>query len=215
MKLVFSYNLDKDVGNVIKSTEAVNNKTHTKFENSYIQKYGEVFTVKNIKEFIEDNIKNKSLEAESELVSIRERWHEVENVFVARAEKIFGIKYPHSIVTVYLSHNERCTYNIEKDYFFVKIRSRSSNRTIMHELFHFYTYHAFGEKLLAEGFSKNLYNDIKESLTELLNVEFADLMNGEVDKGYTQHQAMRGEIKNLWLQHKNLKEVIEILCKEY
>ena len=78
----------------------------------------------------------------------------------------------------------------------------------MHELLHFYTWHAFGKKLVDEGLSKLAYNDIKESLTELLNLEFSDLMGGKLDTGYPQHQEMRKKIKEVWKSEKDIDKLV-------
>lgn len=76
-----------------------------------------------------------------------------------------------------LAMNSRCTYHIPNKYIFVYHNSKSANQTIMHELFHFYTWHVFQNKLNNIVIPKEKYNDIKESLTELLNLEFSDLMD--------------------------------------
>ena len=65
-----------------------------------------------------------------------------------------------------------------------------------------------------EGLSSLAYNDIKESLTELLNLEFADLMKGKSDRGYPQHQKMRAEINKMWQIKKNIAEIIQQLAKD-
>ncbi|OGZ38587.1 MAG: hypothetical protein A3F21_01165 [Candidatus Portnoybacteria bacterium RIFCSPLOWO2_01_FULL_38_39] len=83
----------------------------------------------------------------------------------------------------------------------------------MHELLHFYTRHAFGKKLLDEGLSKLAYNDAKESLTELLNLEFPDLLNGKSDNGYPQHKEMREKVRALWLKQKDISFLIQELVK--
>lgn len=83
----------------------------------------------------------------------------------------------------------------------------------MHELFHFYTWQAF-HKTLKKGFSEERYNDIKESLTELFNLEFADLMGGAKDKGYAQHKAMRDKIRAIWTKNKNIKNLVRQLASK-
>ena len=208
MQLVFSYNSERDVENFIKSTESVNRKNYTKFQNMYIKTYVESFDVEKVKHFIKEYIKTNKIDIEKEINLTRARWLKIENLFIERAKKIFGIQYPEITITVYLTNNERCTYNIQENYFFVKMGSQFSNNIIMHELFHFYTYYALGKKLLENGLAKDLYNDLKESLTELLNIEFSDLMDGKADKGYPQHQEMRNEIKELWLKDKNIKSLV-------
>jgi len=211
MKLHFAYNIEKDIENFIKGTNATNSKKPTKFQISFSEKYGENFEAEKVKAFIEEQDKVNGFDANKEIVAVEARWKTAEPIFIERVEKLFGISYPAPIITVYLTHNERCTYNIEQNYFFVRIGSEFSNNTIMHELLHFYTWHAFGKKLLDDGLSKLAYNDIKESLTELLNLEFSDLMNGKRDEGYPQHQDMRAEIQKIWLVHKNISELIQKL----
>lgn len=211
MKIVFAYNIDKDTENIINGTRAVNSKKPTKFQNLFTEKYGENLEKENIKTFIKEQDKINGFDANKEIVAIEERWKIAETIFIERVEKIFGISYPTSIITVYLTHNERCTYNIEENYFFVKIGSEFSNNTVMHELLHFYTWHAFGKKLLDDGLSKLAYNDVKESLTEILNLGFSDLLGGKLDSGYPQHQEMRQKIRNLWRDKKSIFLMVQEL----
>ncbi len=139
-------------------------------------------------------------------------WRKIEAMFFKRASKIFDCKLSDTI-TVYLTHNERCTYNLKERYFFVRIGSASANVTIMHELLHFFTYEAFGAKLLAQEDSREKYNDIKEALTELLNTEFKDLMDGQVDRGYAQHQDLRLRVREYWGWDKNMGRLIQHLLE--
>ena len=152
MKIIFSYNIDKDTENIINRTRAVNSKESTKFQNLFTEKYGDNFEKEKVKTFIEEQDKINGFDANKEIVATEERWKIAEPIFIERVEKIFGISYPTPIITVYLTHNERCTYNIEENYFFVKIGSEFSNNTVMHELLHFYTWHAFGKNYWTAGF---------------------------------------------------------------
>lgn len=211
MKLDFTYNIEKDIENIIRGAKSVNSKKPTRFYNLLTEKYGSHFDVEKIKAFIEEQNARTAIDMDKEVASIEKRWKIIEPVFIDRVEKMFEISYPAPIITVYVTHNERCTYNIEENYFFVKIGSEFPNKTILHELLHFYTWHAFGKELLNEGLPELAYNDIKESLTELLNLEFSDLMSGKSDDGYPQHQEMRTKIKELWLTEKKLSLLIEKL----
>ncbi len=78
----------------------------------------------------------------------------------------------------------------------------------MHELLHFYTWHVFHDDFITSGKTEAQYNDIKESLTELLNIEFIDLMEGAHDDGYPQHAEMREKVKNLWNETKDIRKVV-------
>ena len=78
----------------------------------------------------------------------------------------------------------------------------------IHELWHFYTWYSVGKKLEKE-LGNVKYNDLKESLTVLLNVECADLMPAGVkDEGYPQHQQMREKILQKWAEHKDLNYIL-------
>lgn len=212
MKLHFAHDIDKDIENFINGTRAVNSKKPTKFQITFSEKYGENFEAEKVKFFIGEQDKINGFDASREIIAIEKRWKIAEPIFIEHVEKIFNIFYPAPIITVYLTHNERCTYNIDQNYFFVRIGTEFSNNTIMHELLHFYTWHAFGKKLIDKGLSKSGYNDIKESLTELLNLEFSDLLNGKPDTGYPQHQEIRSKIRKLWQDGENVEAILNRLA---
>lgn len=99
---------------IINGTRAVNSKKPTKFQIAFSEKYGDNFEPEKVKAFIEKQDKLNNSEASKEIVAIEGRWKIAEPIFIERVEKIFGISYPMPIITVYLIHNERCTYNIEQ-----------------------------------------------------------------------------------------------------
>ena len=70
MKLKFLYDIDKDVENVIKSTESINNQQPTKFQNFYVQKYGAGFEGEKIKSLIKKQDKENGLDVEKEIAEI-------------------------------------------------------------------------------------------------------------------------------------------------
>ena len=80
----------------------------------------------------------------------------------------------------------------------------------MHELWHFYTWEKFGEREMI-GLGMNKYNDVKEALTILLNLECSDLMNAK-DFGYPQHQNLRKIIADTWLKTKNIEGTWYAAC---
>lgn len=123
-----------------------------------------------------------------------------------RAERVFG-KTLSQDVTAYLTVNTRCPYNIENNYFFVSMLNASARKTIMHELWHFYTWQRFGSDYEVR-FGKQKYNDIKEALTVLLNIKCADLLpEGVIDTGYPQHKELREKIVAIWKDTKDIEKV--------
>lgn len=208
LKVHFKYDLDKDVDNFLRGTQSVNSSAHTKLQKLYIEKHGNVYNRETVKTFIETYIRNNHLDLSDTVVSIEQGWRPIEESFISKTEKLFGITYPTESITAYLSTNSRCTYNIRDNYFFVSIGAKSSNAYIMHELFHFYTWYAFHDELVRQGINENQYNDIKESLTELLNIEYKDLMSRVVDGGYPQHTEMRQKVGELWMATKDLHRTV-------
>lgn len=77
----------------------------------------------------------------------------------------------------------------------------------MHELWHFYTWYGLGADQ-EERISKEKYNDLKEALTVLLNVEYKDLLpEGMTDTGYPQHQEIRQRILKYWEKDRNIQNL--------
>lgn len=207
MKLVFIYDINKDVQNFINSLTSKNNNKRTEFHNLYVKQNGENFNQDSIQFFIQNYI-NK-INITTKINTIRDDWELISDDFVLRIEQLFNYNIPDT-VKVFLTSNNRCTYNVKENYFFVYINSKSTNAIIMHEIFHFYTYYVFYD--LIKDPSK--FNEIKESLTVILNLEFYDLMNGRVDRGYLQHQQLRDYISNLWLEDKNIGKIIKKILSQ-
>jgi hypothetical protein len=75
----------------------------------------------------------------------------------------------------------------------------------------FYTWYFFYKELISGSVSQEKYNDIKESLTELINTDFRDIAGVSYDKGYPQHQEMREKINHLRKEGNNVREIVKVL----
>ena len=213
MNVNFNYNQEKDIWCLLNKGKSSNNsQSPTKVYEQLVSANGENLTNEAVSAFIEKYISENKIDLQDYIAKYQKDWDEVKEEYTKRAEEIFKTKLPQD-VTAYLTINNRCPYNIEENYFFVSVPAISVRRTVMHELFHFYTWYAFGEKLTNQGISKERYNDIKESLTVILNTDFSDLLNGAVDNGYPQHQEMRTEITRLWSQDKDMDKLIVELSR--
>ena len=197
-KLTFSYNLDKDIWCIANKGKSSNNSPHpTKIYQEILGRYGINPGNENINDFIEHYLRENKISPESYINKYQDEWTAVSAEYHTRAESVFGIVLPIAI-TVYLTINNRCPYNIGDNLFFVSFPRESVRKTIMHELWHFYTWYGLGqeqEKLLGN----ELYNELKESLTVLLNLVCTDLLpQGVKDEGYPQHQELRTKAIELW-----------------
>lgn len=205
--MIIKYDLEKDKENFLNSLRSKNNPTPTTLHKEYFAIYGEDIKEEKVEKFLKEKSEETHLTEKGK--GITKEWMQVEATFAMRAAKIFGVKIEETIA--YLTTNQRCTYNLTERYFFVYGESKSPIRNIMHELLHFYTYDALYKELAQKGVGGKEYNDIKESLTELLNIEFSELMRGFRDEGYPQHQEMRKRIRSLWTESHDVRKVIGAL----
>jgi hypothetical protein len=206
-KVDFIYNREKDIWCLLNKGKSSNNsQTATKVYEELVSTCGENPNTVETSTFIDKYIKEKQIEVGTLSEEFEKDWNTVAKEYYKRAEDIFGVFLPEK-VTAYLTINTRCPYSIENKYFFVSVSNVSARRTIMHELWHFYTWEKFGTDI-EEKLGKQKYNDIKEALTVLLNVECADLLpEGVTDSGYPQHQEMRSKITEVWKETKDIEKV--------
>ncbi|MHB9010676.1 MAG: hypothetical protein ACYC49_00395 [Ignavibacteriaceae bacterium] len=197
--------------NFVKSASSINNNEPTRFQETYFKKYGNKIVPSKVKRFIREYLFTNCIDTTSKLETIATRWRAIESVFIKRANAIFRINSLTPSIHIYLTTNNRCTYNLKKKYFFVYIESKNTNHIIMHEFFHFYTWKVLSPNLRKNKISLSRYNDIKESLTEILNLEFPDMLKGAKDNGYPQHREIRNHIRNFWRKQPNMKKLLDSL----
>jgi len=211
MKISFEYNQEKDIWCLLNyGKKSMNSSTPTKMYEELVAKYGEYPTIEQSISFVNEYKKINNLNEEDYVRKYTEDWLSVDEKYKEIAERVFGISLPDDVVA-YLTINNRCPYSIEDNMFFVQIPAYSSRKTVMHELWHFYTWQAFGKEW-EEKLGKQKYNEIKEALTVLLNVECRELLpSGVIDNGYPQHKELREKILLLWQEEKDMKKLWERL----
>lgn len=206
MKLTFTYDIHKDIW-CIKNygKTSMNSATQTKVYEKLVAEFGDSPSDESINAFISSHCAEKHIDIKRCIAEYQKDWNAVADAYTTKAEKIFGIsiQYP---VTGYLTLNDRCPYSIPEKMFFVSLPTYSARRTSMHELWHFYTWEKFGS--WEEKIGREKYNELKEALTVLLNVEYKDLLpDGVTDKGYPQHQELRTNIVEFWEKEKDIEKL--------
>ncbi|HPN81150.1 MAG TPA: hypothetical protein PK619_01835 [bacterium] len=205
LKILYKQKKDIDNYRIIANTEFKGGPS--KVLELFNKKF-DALTDENLSKFIDGFINYNKINLEETLENFKNSWKPVEERFINRMNGIFDYDFSLKKVTVYLTTNDRCSYCLDQWYFFLTVLSKRPKLIIMHELFHFYTHLIFKDGL-AKLDRKQAY-DIKESLVEILNLEFSDLMGGE-DKGYNQHHELRKQVKKYWQEKKDVRYVFDKL----
>ncbi|MGC8744538.1 MAG: hypothetical protein ACP5T0_11730 [Verrucomicrobiia bacterium] len=142
------------------------------------------------------------------LESLNKSWSEIEEEFFLRMNLLFKENLNEEFKG-YLTTITTCSYNIEKNYFFVSLfySLPKALLSVAHELMHFY-FHKFYFSSCEKQIGKENSFKLKEALTILLNIEFGDLFLIE-DGGYLEHKELRDFIKENWKKEKNIGNIIK------
>lgn len=207
MKVTFEYNQEKDTWCLTNYGKRSNNSSSsTKTYEKLILNYGENPTDVSIAAFINEYITSNKIDVEESVAKYQSDWSDISDEYQKRAEALFQVSLPNDVIA-YLTVNNRCPYNIKESFFFVSFPTASSRKVAMHELWHFYTWYKFGV-IWEDKIGKQKYNDIKEALTVLINIECADLLPERIyDIGYPQHKELRERIVKLWTAEKDMNKL--------
>jgi hypothetical protein len=205
----FEYSLEHDSRNFLRTINGSQNPRPTTIHREFLAS-GAKPDYGSVRKFLESYAFAHAINYEDAILRTSAEWSLVEQRFLARTKRIFR-KAPRAKYTAHLSTGPRCSYSIEESSFFIFYASRSPTRSIMHELFHFFTWDSLHDELRARGLDHDQYIALNESLTVLLNVECADLMVGARDNGYPQHQQLRAALLDLWRSESNLVDSIPSL----
>jgi len=214
MKVIFQSDKKRDIWTLVHFGKGSNNDAcPTQTWQSIVARYGESPTEEEISTFIDLYLVEKRLDIQARMSLYQAQWDAVADEYTRRAETIFGLSLPSDIAAC-LTINDSCPYNLEQNFFMVSVQSQYPQMIAMHELWHFYTWYSFGPEEETK-LGKQKYNDLKESLTVLLNVECKDLMPEDViDYGYPQHKGIRARILDLWQQNKDIKKLWNTVATE-
>lgn len=211
MKINFKYDEDRDIDCLLSKGPGSTNSpgeqtvTYQKLLNSG----ADINDREQVRNFVRKFITDNNININQNLAIDTENWLKIEPKFANIAEKVFGLKLDDNI-TAFLTITGRFPYGT--DYFYVSAKStEKTNNISTHELWHFYTWKKFGYQQEIIGDIK--YNDIKESLSVILNIECKELLGDKPDLGYPQHKELRERILEMWNQEQNIEKIWNELIK--
>jgi len=144
-----------------------------------------------------------------ELKSLQETWRKIENKFFRKLEKITQRPIFTDKFKAYFTFANMFPYDEKENWFMVGVCSSLPNQitTICHEVMHLqflYYYREYCRKFISE----NQLQDLKESLTFMLNTDFNDVIL-TVDNGYSKHQKLREKLQKEWEKEKDFKKFLD------
>lgn len=215
MLVNFIYDKNKDIWCLLNKGKSSNNSQNpTRQYEQLVEKYGKNPSIDHVVAFVEEYVAENGIDIPNRTEDFQKDWESVSSEFQKRAEAIFGTSLPNDVIG-YLTINSRCPYSIHDNFFYVSLQSTQARRTAMHELWHFYTWYGLGADQ-EDKLGKQKYNDQKEALTVLLNVECKDLLpDGMTDAGYPQHQEIRQRILEYWEKDRNIINLWDYLKNIY
>jgi len=203
MLRIHPYSIEKDVENYKIVISKEYGKVNKMFKNNG---FGDAIE-ENIKHFIERFSKNYKIDFRQKLSNIKDDWLAIENDVKERMETIFKVGLDYSL-DAYLTTNDLASYSYKDGRFFVFVLADNYNYYIIHELFHFYTNEKFKIKLVKLPEASRYI--VSESMTEILNLEFLDLI-GKLELGKPGHESYRIVVSDAWKKTKDIEQVFDTL----
>lgn len=186
----------------------------TRLFSGVTEKYGDTFSQDQLMGLVNQYLRDRNLDIDKAIERAEQKWGIIETEFVDIAETNFGIKLSGENYTCFLTLHDRCPYSLGENFFCTWIENKNPELTIMHELWHFYTWEKFGTETISR-IGKERYEDLKEALTVLINIYCKDLLpEGGFDGGYKKHKELRDKILDLHSEGKSLDEIWETMVSD-
>lgn len=216
----FEFDKEKDLRNIWNTANTTTHYGHD-FKSKVSKNLIEICENKKYEECREELLKTmsslyKNLLLKIAIKTLNKAWDGIEKDYFARLEKITKQKLSIKKVKAYLTTISRCPYNPDskETFFFCNFfwSLSSQMQTAGHELMHIHLHNSpWWDKVEIE-IGKEKTHDLKESMTQLLNLEFRDLWIVE-DRGYDAHAELRKYISSEWKRKKNFNLLTENCIK--
>ncbi len=221
-KVKFNYNINKDAWSWVtiakdKDLWGLNWENETahipKELLSKILKSSFLRAVKITEECIKNspNIEYRKLIIKEEINSLEKSWRTVEEKYFKILADIMQKPIIPKNFGCFWTTGFMCPYNEKKNWFMVSMWHSVpfSITTICHEIMHLQFLHHYRDYLKKKGLTTNQMEDLKESLTFLLNEpEFSEIILSK-DAGYPEHTKLREKLRNNWLKDKNFQNLLD------
>jgi len=152
----------------------------------------------------------------SEIQALEKSWRMVEKKYFRILSKITQRPIFTDKFNCYFTTGFVCPDNEKENWFMVSMwhSIAFSITTICHEIMHLQFLHNYKKYLRNKGLKKDQIEDLKESLTFLLNEQdFSDIILCD-DLGYPDHYKLRNKLQKIWHREKNFQKFIDLAIAE-
>lgn len=219
----FGYNLRKDAWSWVVIAKDKNNLWGLDWRNEVahmsddllkkIEKVSFSRAQKIVEEYIKNSprkvFKNKVLHFEKQ--ALEKSWSGVEKKYFKTLSKVMGKPIFTNSFNCYFTTGLMCPYKEGENWFMVSMWHSipASITTICHEIMHFQFLRYYKGYLKKKGLKNDQIEDLKESLTFLLNEPEFDKIILCQDNGYPDHLELRKKLKNIWSKDGDFQKLID------
>ena len=216
-KIQFSYDIEKDVDNVLIGFKIVQNGQNPDvLLRQIIDKFGESPSREQITGFIKEIWKDKE-DIKVEIIEhLKKHWNKINDIYFERLFRYIKITHQEEqTIPGFASSRYGSGYSVPEWWFAVSLRNGTmrNTTTAMHEIMHLFFHKYWWQKCLQIGLTDKQTWDVKEAVTVLINAWCGDLIT-ELDWGYPEHAELRRFIiKQWWPETKDFGKIIERSCE--
>lgn len=178
-----------------------------------IEKFSFLRAQKIVEDYIEQDSKKeyKNKVMYSEMQALKKSWGMAEKKYFEILSRITQKPIFTDEFNCYFTTGLVCPYNEKEGWFMVSMWHGTpfSITTICHEIMHLQFLYYYKSYLKKKGLKNNQIEDLKESLTFLLNEPEFDNIILSQDNGYPKHNKLREKLKSIWSKNKDFQKLID------
>lgn len=222
IKIKFDYNLKKDAWSWVliaknKDMWGLNWRDQiAQISNELLKKIEKVSfssAQKIVENYIEKDSKKeyKSKVLYFEMLALKKLWAIIEKKYFEILANITQKPIFTNEFSCYFTTGLVCPYDEKEKWFMVSMWHSTpfSITTICHEIMHLQFLYYYKNYLKKRRLKKDQIEDLKESLTFLLNEPEFDNIILFQDNGYPEHKELRKKLKNTWTKNKDFQNLVD------
>ncbi len=165
-----------------------------------------------LREYLENFWKEHAEEAQDKIEDMTNSLNEYKDIIFKTMEILTKHPIYRNDFTIFLTSLNRWPYNISLWQTWSCLHWNWVRRAFIHELLHFQTIWYYKEFIMSKLHDEKKFEDLKESLTFLLNYEFTNIIENN-EEWYPQHQELRKKLENYRVHSdKDFEKLIEYWC---